>query len=275
MTTEAALSVDLEYFTHTPAYRQADGETDAPDVGREGVEFLLDLLDRHGATATFFTVSEVAETDPDLVARVAEAGHEVASHTRTHRLLTELSTGETHEELSASKRRLEKVTGSEVSGFRAPAFDFESGHFERLAEVGYEYDSSVAPCRRIPGWYGGDHDALAPFRAVGTNDTPVGIEEVPVGVFPGLRLPLTGTWLRFFGRRYTTVGMSVLARRGVAPVLYVHPWELVDLPDIDGVPARVYWHTGEWMRQAVQQLLSQPFEFKPIRDIVATAVDDE
>ena len=38
----AALSVDLEYFTHIPAYRAAAGTTDRPDVGRDAVEFLLD-----------------------------------------------------------------------------------------------------------------------------------------------------------------------------------------------------------------------------------------
>jgi hypothetical protein len=44
-------------------------------------------------------------------------------------------------------------------------------------------------------------------------------------------------------------------------VLYVHPWELADLPAVEGVPKRVYWHTGKWMRRAVDRILAQPFDF--------------
>jgi Domain of unknown function (DUF3473). len=92
---------------------------------------------------------------------------------------------------------------------------------------------------------------------------------------PGLRLPLTGTWLRFFGPGYTVLGMRLLARRGVAPVLYVHPWELVDLPAVDGVPGRVYWHTGEWMRRAIDRVLGQPFEFTTAATLAGeTGCDD-
>jgi hypothetical protein len=89
---------------------------------------------------------------------------------------------------------------------------------------------------------------------------------------PGVRLPLTGTWLRFFGVRYTVLGMRLLARRGIAPVLYVHPWEFADLPAVDGVPRRVYVRTGEWMRKAVQRLLDQPFEFVTARSVVEGTV---
>ena len=79
------------------------------------------------------------------------------------------------------------------------------------------------------------------------------------------------TWLRFFGPRYTVAGMKLLARRGIAPVLYVHPWELVDLPAVEGVPRRVYVRTGDWMRRAVEYILDQPFDFTTARSVVAEA----
>jgi hypothetical protein len=87
---------------------------------------------------------------------------------------------------------------------------------------------------------------------------------------PGLRLPLTGAWLRFFGPRYTLLGMRLLARQGITPVLYVHPWELVDLPTVDGIPRRVYWRTGRWMRNALQTVLHPEREFVRARDEVDT-----
>lgn len=268
---QAALSVDLEFFSHTPAYRGATGETEAEAVGIQGVEFLLDELAKNDAKATFFVVSELTNTHADLVSQIAEEGHEIASHTQSHRLLTEHSTTERRLELAESRTRLEEVTGATVEGFRAPAFDIGDAHFNILTDTGYTYDSSVAPCRRIPGWYGGEYETLHPFHPTDSVGDRIGIAEVPVGVFPWLRLPLTGTWIRFFTPRYTTTGMRILARRGVAPVLYVHPWELVNLPSVDGIPSRVYWHTGAWMRRAVRRVLAQPFDFVKVRHIAAAA----
>jgi peptidoglycan/xylan/chitin deacetylase (PgdA/CDA1 family) len=273
MTDRAVLSVDLELFDQTPAYRSASGTTDEDGVGVESTRFLLEAFDAYDAEATFFVVSTVADRYPGLVEHVTDAGHEVGSHTHTHRLLSDLDAGPRREELVRSRERLEAITGASVTGFRAPAFDLPPDHFEELARAGYEYDSSVVASRRIPGWYGGEYDLQAPAPATRVDpDAPDGVAELPAGVMPGVRLPLTGTWLRFFGVRYTVLGMRLLARRGIAPVLYVHPWEFADLPAVDGVPRRVYVRTGEWMRKAVQRLLDQPFEFVTARSVVEGTV---
>ncbi len=258
----AVLSVDFELLSHTPAYRQATGSLSDPDIGLEGAAFLRDAFEAVGATATWFTVGEVAEDHPDAVERLVAAGHEIGSHTHSHRLLSELEESEREHELERSKTILEETTGTTLSGFRAPAFDFGDGHFERLDATGYDYDSSVVASRSIPGWYGGEYELTRPAPATAVqSDAPSTIVELPVSVMPGLRLPLTGTWLRFFGPRYTIYGMKWLTSRGITPILYVHPWELVELPTIDGVPKRVYWHTGDWMRRAIEQILETDFEF--------------
>jgi peptidoglycan/xylan/chitin deacetylase (PgdA/CDA1 family) len=268
----AVLSVDLEFFTHLPAYRNAHGRTDRDDVGLDAVDDLLAVFDAYDVSATFFVVADIAERHPDCVERVADAGHEIASHTHRHRHLTTLDERERRDELDTSRSLLEDVTGASVTGFRAPSFDTAPDHFGMLAAAGYEYDSSVVPCRSIPGWYGGEHDIHSPVPATRVQpDAPDTIAELPVSVFPGVRLPLTGTWLRFFGPRYTTVGMRLLARRGISPVLYVHPWEFADLPSVAGVPKRVYWHTGAWMRRALRRILDGPFEFVTARMAVEDA----
>jgi hypothetical protein len=258
----AVLSVDLEFFQHAPAYRGAAGTAGTEALGRDGVSMLLDAFDAAGVRGTFFTVSDIADSHPGLLENIATAGHEVASHTHTHRHLSELSEPDRRAELADSKAQLESTTGTTVEGFRAPSFDMADDHFETLSEAGYTYDSSVVPCRTIPGWYGGEFDTRepSPARAVDP-DAPSGLAEVPVGVMPGLRLPLTGTWIRFFGVRYTLLGMKLLARRGIAPVLYVHPWELIDLPEIEGVPRRIYVRSGAYMRRAIKRILAAPFEF--------------
>lgn len=268
-TARAVLSVDVELFAHTPAYRRAAGELDDRTVGLAGLEVLHDLLEAHDAAATWFVVSAVAGDHPDAVGSLATAGHEIGSHTHTHRLLSELTPEERRTELARSRRVLERATGETVAGFRAPAFDLPADHFTLLAEAGYDYDSSVIDSRRIPGWYGGGYSLRAPAPASTIDrDAPPNLVELPVSAMPGLRLPLTGAWLRFFGPRYTVLGMHLLARRGITPVLYVHPWEFVDLPAVEGVPTRVYWHTGDWMCRALERILARPVEFVTAGSIV-------
>ncbi|AQL41435.1 polysaccharide deacetylase [Halorientalis sp. IM1011] len=273
MSDRAVLSIDFELFSQTPAYRSAAGETDETGVGLEGGEFLRETLAAHDATATCFVVSEVAEEFPDAVTALADTGFEIGSHTHTHRHLSELSPADCREEIGRSKEILERTTAEPVTGFRAPSFDIGPNQFEALGEAGYRYDSSIVSSRAIPGWYGGEFDLHRPAPATEVDpDAPEELAELPVSVMPGLRLPLTGTWIRFFGPRYTILGMKLLARRGITPVLYVHPWELVDLPAVEGVPSRVYYHTGEWMRRAVERILEQPFEFVTARSVVADAI---
>jgi hypothetical protein len=265
----AVLSVDVELFDQTPAYRSAAGSTDQQGIGLQGLDFLQETLADHDATTTCFVVSSLVDRYPDQIRALADAGFEIASHTHSHRLLSDLSADERRAELADSKAELESLTRASVDGFRAPAFDITPDHFDLLAETGYSYDSSVVASRAIPGWYGGEYDLDRPAPATAVDpDAPAGISELPASVFPGLRLPLTGTWLRFFGPRYTAFGMRLLARQGITPVLYLHPWELVGLPKVDGVPKRVYYHTGEWMREAITYLLDQPFDFVSARSVV-------
>jgi peptidoglycan/xylan/chitin deacetylase (PgdA/CDA1 family) len=266
----AVLSIDFEAFRHLPAYRNAPGTLADRSAGLAPLDGLLDRLDAHGAESTFFVVSEIAAERPALVERIADAGHEIGSHTHRHYHLSELTAEERREELHTSREVLEEATGAPVAGFRAPSFDVAPAHFRTIADAGYEYDSSVVSCRAIPGWYGGEWSAHRPCRAdeLGPG-VPSALRELPVAVMPGLRLPLTGTWIRFFGVRYTILGMWLLARRGIAPVLYVHPWEFADLPAVEGVPQRVYWRTGDWMWRALERILDRGFAFVTARSVAA------
>jgi hypothetical protein len=270
----AVLSVDFESFQHLPAYRSAHGTVPAShadrDIGVSVMDGLCDRLAAHDADATFFVVGDLAESHPETIRQAADAGHEIASHTHTHQHLSELDPGERRDELETSRSVLEDVTGTDVTGFRAASFDITSEHFGELADAGYEYDSSVVACRSIPGWYGGEWDARRPCDVADIVDgAPASLRELPVAVMPGLGLPLTGTWLRFFGVNYVLLGMRLLARQGIAPVLYVHPWEFCSLPDVPGVPRRVYVRTGGWMWRFLDRVLDSEFEFVSARSVVA------
>jgi peptidoglycan/xylan/chitin deacetylase (PgdA/CDA1 family) len=274
MTNRAVLSIDVELFEQTPAYRTATGSMTTNGVGINGLTFLHQELKSRGITTTCFVVSSVADDYPASIKSLATEGHEIGSHTHSHRLLSKLEPDERQRELQTSRDILESVTGSTPRGFRAPAFDTPPDHYLMLGETGYQYDASIVPSRHIPGWYGGEHNIHRPCLATAVDsEAPADLNVVPTSVIPGLRLPLTGTWLRFFGPQYTILGMRLLARRGITPILYVHPWEFVELPPIDGVPKRVYFRTGDWMRRAVSRILDQPFEFTTIQQVLSTTDD--
>lgn len=188
---------------------------------------VLELLARHAAHGTFFTLGWVAERHPGLLRRIAGAGHEVASHGWWHRKVTTLTPAAFLEDLRASKAVLEDASGQRVLGFRAPSFSIRPGMdwaFDALLEAGYEYDSSLFPIRRPDyGWPG---CPPAPHRI----ERPVGqLLELPLAttVLAGLRLPAAGGgYLRQLPAALVTRAFREHAERGETGMFYVHPWEL-------------------------------------------------
>lgn len=255
-----AITVDVEFFDSAFLFRgRCEDPPDAVrDLGREGVWYVADLLERHDARGTFFVLGEIAERSPDLVAELRQRGHEVASHgySKSHPDLRSCGDDRLAFEVERSREVLEEATGDRIAGFRAPAFSANDAVLERVADAGYAYDSSVVPCRRIPGFYGGEDHHSWDERASGSDDDR-GVTELPIGVEPSVKLPLSGAWMRLLGRRYAEWGIRRHLRARPATVLYVHPWELVDLPRHDEIPRRVYWRTGEYTRETLRRIVAE------------------
>jgi hypothetical protein len=125
-----------------------------------------------------------------------------------------------------------------------------------MEDVGYSYDSSVVPCRRIPGFYGMPDAPHDPFLSESWLST-TGFVEFPVATAPVFRLPLSGAWMRLLGRRYSLWGIRNHMKHHPVTVLYIHPWELVDLPDFDAIPRRTTWRTGEFVRDTLTELVRE------------------
>jgi peptidoglycan-N-acetylglucosamine deacetylase len=66
----------------------------------------LDVLEQFGARATFFLVGELCKAHPELVAAIAERGHELAGHGYTHRRFTSFSHAELVSELDRTRALL-------------------------------------------------------------------------------------------------------------------------------------------------------------------------
>ena len=108
-------------------------------------EKILNLLSKHNIKATFFILGWVAERNPDLIKKIKEKGHEIASHGYGHDLTYQLTDDALKKDLSHSKKLLEDITAETISGYRAPSFSIDDRVIKMLAELGYKYDSSFNP----------------------------------------------------------------------------------------------------------------------------------
>lgn len=237
----------------------------------DGVGVLLDLLARGGARATFFVLGWIAERHPSVVRAIADAGHEIASHGWLHRRITRQEPHEFRASARHSKRLLEDLTGTPVSGFRAPSFSIVPGRewaLDILIEEGYRYDSSLFPVRR-PG-YGYPHADRDPHWLV----RPAGrLLELPPATlrFAGVNVPAAGgAYFRLLPYRLVRHAFERAERRGAPATFYIHPWELdPDQPRIDvPLPTRLRHYGGiAGTRGRLSRLLGE-FDFGAIADTI-------
>jgi len=267
-------TVDLEEYFQVAGFephvaRSAWGRFESR-VARQ-VEWLLELLERHGARGTFFVLGWVAERQVELIRAIARAGHEIASHGWDHARVTSQTPEQFRASIRRSKEILEDISGGPVWGFRAPNFSIVPGRewaLDLLVEEGYRYDSSLFPVRR-PG-YGYPSGSTDPYwieRPCG------GLAEIPPTTLRwcGMRLPAAGgAYFRLLPYALVQAAFRQCERRGVPGTFYIHPWEL----DADQPRVRCSWltrlrHYGG-LRATVPRLdrLLAEFPFTAVRDTV-------
>jgi peptidoglycan/xylan/chitin deacetylase (PgdA/CDA1 family) len=215
------LTFDLEEFVPPIELGIAVDRRDMFELGRVGLNSLMGLLARHRKIrATFFTTAEFAEYCPELIRRLAREGHEIALHGFSHSDDYSSMPGEKAEaRLARGKEILERISGSRVSGFRAP--QMKRPGLGVLRKIGLDYDSSSHPTL-IPGFY----NKLAEQTSITKRD---GIYIVPASVLPVLRLPFSWFFFRNFGLSYAKICTQItLAAKGYASI-YFHPWEFTNV----------------------------------------------
>jgi peptidoglycan/xylan/chitin deacetylase (PgdA/CDA1 family) len=182
-----------------------DLEPDCPPFlqGFRGVEHglpkLLDLLAALGVPATFFTTGDVARRYAHAIERLVAEGHELACHGMTHTAFTELTRKKAEAEIVDSAKILRNF--APVTSFRAPYLKFPNEYVDLLERAGFVLDSSQAKYK------------LAYYR----RSRPTTLRRIPASVTSSvLRLP-------------NAIRRTYLAALSTPVVLFVHPWEFVDL----------------------------------------------
>lgn len=226
MTVRNALTIDVEEWFHVCGLPGGSAPPSGEARVVPAVERILSLLAECGVQATFFVLGCVAEQHPAVVPAIAAAGHEIASHGWSHRLVTDLTPAEFRDEIRRTGDLLERQTGRRPTGFRAPQWSLcrqrTPWAFPILREEGYRYDASLSP---LP-FVGNRRGPRGP-HAIGT---PAGmLMEFPPLVTPTPfgNLPTGGGWgFRFFPETVIAATVRRLNRRGMPAVLFLHPREV-------------------------------------------------
>jgi len=268
------LSFDVEeYFQVEAGARTGIGPTDWHRFERRlapAVDRILQTLADHRTTSTFFVLGWVAQHEPEVVRRIADAGHEIASHGMGHRMLGHLTPDEFRAELLDSRRLLQDRSGQPVIGYRAPTFSIThqtAWALDVLADAGYRYDSSVFPIRHDR--YGVPDAPARVHRAVGPQGGTV-LEIPPLTLrLLGTNLPVGGGgYLRLLPVRALGRALRRAARHRRTAMLYLHPWE-VD-PDQPVLPMprmnRVRHRVGLRRTEAKLHWLLDRFRFTSVLD---------
>jgi polysaccharide deacetylase family protein (PEP-CTERM system associated) len=270
-------TVDLEDYFHPTEVNRGIGDwSDFSSRVGIGTGALLDLLAEHNVRATFFVLGWVAKTQPLLVRRIAEAGHEIGCHSFKHQLVFNLTPREFREDTIQAVDAIEDACGVVPKVYRAPSYSIVAKSLwalDVLADLGFTHDSSICPIVHdrygIPGF---------PRHAHMIDTTAGPIMEVPIATVQLSTKQVApvggGAYLRLFPYRYTATGIREINNvEGRPACIYTHPWELdPNQPRVaNGFISRVRTYTGlAGVRRKLDRLLTD-FDFSTMGAVYPSA----
>tara|TARA_B100000678_G_scaffold236396_1_gene205993 strand:+ start:103 stop:948 length:846 start_codon:yes stop_codon:yes gene_type:complete len=235
-----AMSVDIEDWFQVGAFETVIDRKDWDTLEHRveaNSDAVLALFARTGVKATFFTLGWVAQRYPALMRRIAQAGHEVASHGWDHARVFTLTPQGFRDDLRRARTALEDAAGVAVTGYRAPSFSIDKrtpwAH-EILAEEGYRYSSSVAPV--VHDHYGWPEAPRFAFRPLG--DSPLIELPVTTARIANRNMATGGGFFRLFPGGFTHWAVKRVNSGDQRPaIFYFHPWEIdPDQPRVANAP---------------------------------------
>ncbi len=206
------LSFDIEEFDLPIESGVEISFADSISISRIGTIRILDILKEEKIKATFFCTTVFAENAPDIITRIIDEGHELASHGCSH-------TNPQVADIPQSKKILETLTKGRIYGYRQPRMAAIPD--DVIANSGYMYNSSLHPAW-IPGRYMHLSTPRMPF-------VKSKVLQIPTSVTPFLRLPVF--WLACHNYPFGLYKLLCrwIYRHDKLFVIYFHPWEFVDL----------------------------------------------
>lgn len=242
---------------------------------------VLDIVKEANMHATFFVLGYVAERHPELVSRIKNERHEIATHSYAHRPITKESPQSFQEDLLKSIEILERISGEKILGYRAPQFSIiekTSWAIDILKQAGLKYDSSIFPVKTH--LYGVPHASLFPYHISSSNiaidDQTEDFLEIPLSVYEipstSIKIPVAGGfYLRFFPYSFIKYALRKINKQNQVAVCYIHPWELdPQHPKISSLSWYHYWRLSSTEKK-FRKLLKN-FKFTSVTNYFGFAV---
>ncbi len=274
----SSVGLDADNFW---SYKRTHGDADwverpsyLPILG----ERMVDCFTKHDLKPSVFVVgADAAAADgPDFVGRLVEYGCEIASHSYEHEPWLHLYSPEKlRDELKRTEDALQAAGAPKPRGFRAPGFAMSPDLMRALVELDYDYDCSVLATWIGPfarqyylrtnkgltkeerkdrkALFGSLWDAALPNKpftwkapcehgTAGVQSPAVQLTEVPVTVFPLVRVPIHASYVIYLSgysmpvaKAYIKAALAFCKATGTQPSLLLHPLDLLDGKDAPGL----------------------------------------
>ena len=201
---------------------------------------LLALFAETGIRATYFTTGEVAERYPEHVTAVVDGGHELGCHGMSHTAFDTMNPSTAQWEIERSAAILREF--APVTSFRAPYLRFPEAYVPLLESADFRLDSSLAKYKR--SYYAARR--------------PTSLTRIAASMTSSVyRLPrmIRNPWMRALSDPV---------------VLFVHPWEFVDLTRED-LRYDCRFRTGDFALRALREVIElfqrSGATFLPMREL--------
>jgi len=203
-----------------------------PSTVTENSYRLLDLFRRYNTTATWFVLGWCAQKYPQLIQKIFNQGHEIACHSYRHLPVNRMGPSSFRKDTELAIEAIVKAIGARPVGYRAPSWSIDATipwAFEVLAELGFEYDSSIFPIKHdIFGMPSGPRHC---FKIQLANS--LSLYEIPATTYRifGHNIPIAGGgFLRHAPYWYSSSIIRKINRKGRPVMVYIHPWEIDSNP---------------------------------------------
>ena len=264
------LGIDFEDWYHPELIRKnitLDKKIEPSVI--QGIDSILDWLQKNETLATFFVVGELLEFRPEIFDKIIENGHEIGFHTMQHTKLDDIGS---KEKFTDEVKKFEQLTKKKSKGFRAPTFSLNqttSWAIDVLQKNNYMYDSSVVPAKT--DLYGLPNAKNYPYKissnSLEENDENSEFWEFPLLTtrFLGKKIPAGGGfYLRFLPLKTIKNAIKNNEKDQIPATFYIHSWELTPefMPKIS-LPVKDNFITYHNLNKALPKMteIIQNFEF--------------
>jgi hypothetical protein len=201
-------------------------ENEDDPLFESGLRRALALFDHAKLRATLFVIAEDLESPRKraLIQEAVKRGHEIASHSLTHRRLTTLGHDEKRREIFESRERIASTLGVEVRGFRAPGFYIDRECLELIEAADYFYDSSLFPNKKCCRKVGAARLSQLPHHPIVQQP----LFELPLPEYAPLPVPFHPCYSLVLGSWYFRLGLRRFTRLCAPLVLLFHLTDLAD-----------------------------------------------